>query len=823
MGPTFDSTKIEHAIINHGISEKHWNELAQDFGLEWHDRDGGKDLDANEIKIVGEEWKKKYLQNGSYTNLFYRRLREVANRQWNNIAIYHVLDRGADGDPDNNIPTWSCKPKDAACEFRLNEMYKPRDRMDYVKFTGGDLQGFIDTTLDYYTQMGINMIWVSPIVEQAKGPSVGGGGGGPYTGDWQKWAYHYYWGIRFDRLDPHLTNHGSWDVTIADNELVKKMITEAHRRGIKIMLDVPINHTGPVDGADNGKFWLGGEWVYFDQDFSGTVQYEKWGQIFHHSDRLCYWEPHDLPEGYLQEHGLKNHKEYLEWGTLENLGDLNLDNPKVREWVFACYEDWMRLGFDGARYDAMPHVSANQLQELDMRLRRVNPDMISVGETWDGGMANYRDTFATLENSASQMTVFDFQGKNIYRSAFGSFNAGLAIKDGTCSDAGTDCLTQLRRGNVPDGLGNLIDAYVQAPQLGRKMGTFLDNHDFETFQDAIYRPEDDPRHAEWQLFRKHLQNEALKFMTAVTPGDVYLYYPEVWYHYDEKRRSGFPCGFAGGDPWNRPLADYNEDHEGFRFMQRLAHFRRGNFALSEFGKINHLVNGKLYQAVLRSTTTNEVLFLHARRDQMDKYLDMVQLQNWPTGIYEDNFTGIKYKVNSSGRISMIDGQYVDPVFKHTWVVKDGRLQPLPYIKEEEDNNNLLPDTVLEGENGQVYQIEIGGENKSLIQDGQLVVLDGLYTYTDGMIYEVVQRNVFKLETKAGKIGKVKVIEGKLPDGNCKNAYGMDYVIRSGEAYLPYGRYVAPNGTVFIVSEAGVYYELPYRTTALSLDRLDDGK
>lgn len=108
-------------------------------------------------------------------------------------------------------------------------------------FEGGDLKGIIQKIDEgYFTKLGINVIWFTPIVEQIH-DGVDEGTGFSY-------AFHGYWTRDWTALDP---NFGT-KKDLA--ELVKK----AHAKGIRIMLDGVINHTGPVTPVDT--VWPDG-WV----------------------------------------------------------------------------------------------------------------------------------------------------------------------------------------------------------------------------------------------------------------------------------------------------------------------------------------------------------------------------------------------------------------------------------------------------------------------------------------------------------------------------------------------------------------------------------
>ncbi|OBT16297.1 alpha-amylase [Vibrio sp. UCD-FRSSP16_10] len=138
---------------------------------------------------------------------------------WRNANIYFVMvDRFNNGDNSNDHSYGR----------------KSDGQQEIGTFHGGDLKGVIEK-LDYIQSLGTDAIWLSPIVEQVHG-FVGGGDKGSFP----FYAYHGYWSRDFTKID-----HNFGD----DNDL-KTLVEEAHKRGIKVMLDAVINHPGYATLAD---------------------------------------------------------------------------------------------------------------------------------------------------------------------------------------------------------------------------------------------------------------------------------------------------------------------------------------------------------------------------------------------------------------------------------------------------------------------------------------------------------------------------------------------------------------------------------------------
>ncbi|UOE41895.1 alpha-amylase family glycosyl hydrolase [Chryseobacterium suipulveris] len=136
---------------------------------------------------------------------------------WEGANLYFLLtDRFQNGDKSNDI------------NFGRTE------KASVLRgFEGGDLRGIIQKIDDnYFTDLGINAIWMTPIVEQIHGASDEGTG--------KTYGFHGYWAKDWTALDP---NFG----TKAD---LKELIEKAHEKGIRIVLDAVVNHTGPVTAID---------------------------------------------------------------------------------------------------------------------------------------------------------------------------------------------------------------------------------------------------------------------------------------------------------------------------------------------------------------------------------------------------------------------------------------------------------------------------------------------------------------------------------------------------------------------------------------------
>ena len=144
---------------------------------------------------------------------------------WEGANIYFLLtDRFNNGDTSNDI------------NFdRTKETGKLRG------FEGGDIKGITQKIKEgYFTNLGINAIWMTPVVEQIHG--------GTDEGTGLSYGFHGYWAKDWSKIDP---NYGT-------KEDLKELVASAHKNGIRILLDAVINHTGPVTEKD--RVWPS-DWV----------------------------------------------------------------------------------------------------------------------------------------------------------------------------------------------------------------------------------------------------------------------------------------------------------------------------------------------------------------------------------------------------------------------------------------------------------------------------------------------------------------------------------------------------------------------------------
>ena len=286
--------------------------------------------------------------------------RNISDEQvdWDESIIYFMLtDRFYDGDQSNNDP------------YGIG--YDSYDNPRGV-YQGGDFQGIIEK-LDYLDELGINTIWISPIVENIAYDVNYNAKEGAY------FAYHGYWAKDFEKLNPHF----------GTLEQFHQLIDEAAERDIRIMVDVVLNHTG-----------------------YGLKE----------SDEL----PEGEPTGYPTNEDRDRFKDMIreEPGSndedmeLSGLPDLKTEDATVREQIV----NWQTAWLDKAttpkgnsisyfRVDTVKHVDTTTWQHFRNELTKKNPSFQLIGEAWGAGATNDQGYLQT----GTMDSLLDFEFKTIAR------------------------------------------------------------------------------------------------------------------------------------------------------------------------------------------------------------------------------------------------------------------------------------------------------------------------------------------------------------------------------------------------------------------------
>ncbi len=260
---------------------------------------------------------------------------------WNAATVYFLLtDRFANGDPSNDA---ALGRTEATAPLR--------------GFEGGDLRGLLERLEQgWFDSLGVDVLWMTPFVEQVRG-RVDEGTGPTY-------GYHGYWTRDWTAVDPALG-------TVED---LRAVVQEAHRRGIRVLMDAVINHTGPVTELDAAwpTAWVRtGPRCAFDS-YETTVDctlVDNLPDIRTESD-----EPVALPPFLVEKWRAEGRLE-AETAELDAFFERTGYPRAPRFYVIKWLTDWVReLGFDGYRVDTAKHFEESAVPELRREAERALAD-----------------------------------------------------------------------------------------------------------------------------------------------------------------------------------------------------------------------------------------------------------------------------------------------------------------------------------------------------------------------------------------------------------------------------------------------------------------
>jgi len=208
--------------------------------------------------------------------------------------------------------------------------------LDKANYYGGDLQGVLDKIKDgYFTNLGINTIWLSPITQNPEGAF------GLWPDPLTKFSgYHGYWPISSTQIDNRF----------GDEKVFKELIDEAHNQDMNVILDYVANHVH----EEHPLYVKHPEWATSLYLPDGTMNTEKWD-----SHRLTTWFDTFLPT-------------------------LDFSNPEVVEKMADSAAFWVtNYDLDGFRHDATKHIQLEFWRTLTKKVKeRVDRPIYQIGETY---------------------------------------------------------------------------------------------------------------------------------------------------------------------------------------------------------------------------------------------------------------------------------------------------------------------------------------------------------------------------------------------------------------------------------------------------------
>jgi alpha-amylase len=260
---------------------------------------------------------------------------------WNSATIYFLLtDRFQNGDPSNDLA-----------------LGRAQDGAVLRTFQGGDLAGVLAKLRQgYVDSLGVTAVWMTPFVEQIHG-SVDEGTGKTY-------GFHGYWTRDWTAVEPALGTEAE----------LRAVVDEAHRRGIRVLMDAVINHPGPVTPQDPA--WPD-DWVRTSpqctfQGYATTVTctlVPTLPDVRTDSDRPVELPP-ALVSKWEREGRLQRERSELD-AFFRRTGYPRAPRYYIMKWL----TDWVReFGFDGYRMDTAKHIEESVSAELEREAGRAYAD-----------------------------------------------------------------------------------------------------------------------------------------------------------------------------------------------------------------------------------------------------------------------------------------------------------------------------------------------------------------------------------------------------------------------------------------------------------------
>ncbi len=322
-------------------------------------------------------------------------------------VIYLIMpDRFADGDPSNDDPAISRGLFD-----------RKKDRY----YHGGDLQGIIDHLL-YLKSLGVTAIWMTPVYDNTNKPNVRQAVNGQPIAD-----YHGYGATDYYAVEEHL---GTLD-------LLRNLVNDAHRMGLKVIQDQVANHVGP------------------DHPWVADPPKPTWfhGTAAHHINET--WQIWTLPDPHAS---ATLRRDVLDGWFVDKLPDLNQEDPDVAQYEIQNALWWVgEAGFDGIRQDTLPYVPRSFWHDWSAALKKQYPRLRAVGEVFDpdpavpsffqGGVKRVDGIDSGIDSVFDFPTFFNIRDVIANKGAIDTLSKTLA-KDRLYPDAST-LVTFLGNHDVP--------------------------------------------------------------------------------------------------------------------------------------------------------------------------------------------------------------------------------------------------------------------------------------------------------------------------------------------------------------------------------------
>ena len=425
---------------------------------------------------------------------------------------------------------------------------------------GGDLEG-LRQHLDYFTELGVTALWFTPVLEN-NSPDHG-----------KTSTYHGYATTDYYRVDPRFGSNADY----------RRLVDDAHKKGLKVVMDMIFNHCGfehPWVKDMPTKDWFNTpEWLYPEnQKYTVKTQTMDGEQTTNTKYLQTSYKLTPVLDPYASKVDLH---ETVDGWFVPTMPDLNQRNEHLMTYLIQNSEWWIEtVGIDGIRMDTYPYADRKGMARWMEVLNEEYPNFNTVGETWVTEPAYtaawQKDSPLQKENS-NLKTVMDFaffdrvnQAKNEETDAWrNGFNR---IYNSLC-----------------------YDYLYKDPS---HVMAFIENHDTDRFlgetQDTL------------------ALKQALALLLTVNRIPQLYYGTEVLMNgtkqvTDGNVRKDFPGGFPGDTRSAFTTEGRTKaENDMFRWTARLLHWRQGNEVITK-GKQTQFIPQNGVYVVARSYNGKNVM------------------------------------------------------------------------------------------------------------------------------------------------------------------------------------------------------------------------
>ena len=425
---------------------------------------------------------------------------------------------------------------------------------------GGDLEG-LRQHLDYFTELGVTALWFTPVLEN-NSPDHG-----------KSSSYHGYATTDYYRVDPRFGSNADY----------RRLVDEAHKKGLKVVMDMIFNHCGfehPWVKDLPSKDWLNTpEWLYPEnQKYTVKTQTKDGEQTTNTKYLQTSYKLTPVLDPYASKVDLH---ETVDGWFVPTMPDLNQRNEHLMTYLIQNSEWWIEtVGIDGIRMDTYPYADRKGMARWMEVLNDEYPNFNTVGETWvtePAYTAAWQKESPLQKENSNLKTVMDFaffdrvnQAKNEETDAW--WNGFNRIYNSLC-----------------------YDYLYKDPS---HVMAFIENHDTDRFlgetQDTL------------------ALKQALALLLTVNRIPQLYYGTEVLMNgtkqvTDGNVRKDFPGGFPGDTRSCFTTEGRTKaENDMFRWTARLLHWRQGNEVITK-GKQTQFIPQNGVYVVARSYNGKNVM------------------------------------------------------------------------------------------------------------------------------------------------------------------------------------------------------------------------